>query len=231
MGVIVKQVGGDVIPISFADTFNRASGRLGRNWIEGTYVFTPIVAPVAGTDISIGASTLDGLQCAIWASPSSGANPNTIWHGAAVPQTVYNSLYGADQFVQATFVQATGAGANEMQTGPSLFQNGDVDSCYYLEIAPASGTTRILRNLQSTLSVIGNLGVAPVNGNIYRMSLVNTGTQINFTVTINAGAPQTFSDATAQRITTGSPGLFCRGAGGPAPGRAEYRNFSCGKGA
>jgi hypothetical protein len=232
MSVEVQMLqGGTPKVLSFADTFNRASGSLGLNWINAGYGFTPQVQPTSMGHMDIGLSTIDFLPCARFTMIAAVVNPNTIWHSQSIPIPNYIGLNGRNQFVQTTYITSNGLGANEMLSGPSVFARADEDSCYYLELAVASGTTRILRVNQATLFVVGNLGAVPANGNVYRMSVVNTGTQINFTVITNGGAPQTFSDATAQRLTVGIPGYFCRGAGGTIPGSAEYRNFVSGPGA
>jgi hypothetical protein len=223
--------GGAPASLFFADNFNRASGSLGLNWFMGGYGFTPQVQPTSMGHMDIGASTLDFAQCARFTMIAAVVNPNTIWHAQSVPVPNYVTLNGRAQFVQVTYIQSNGAGANEMQSGPSVFARVDEDTCYYLELAQASGTTRILRVNQGTLAVVGNLGVAPVNGNVYRMSIVPSAPQNDFTVTINAGAPQNFTDNSGSRLSVGTPGFFCRGAGGTIPGVAEYRGFFSGPGA
>jgi hypothetical protein len=216
--------------LNFADTFNRASGPVGNNWAYGTQPFTPVVAPVASSTMAIGAGS-DGPQAAIWSSISSGANPNTIWHAYMSPIPVYKGLFGLAQFVQCQFIRNTGAGASEMQAGPSLLQNADQDTCYYLEIDTVSASFRIVRNTQSTLFAVGVYGTVIVAGDTVRVSVVNSGSSVDFTITRNGGNLQVISDATAGRFFIGSPGYFCRGAGGAAPGDHQFRNFVCGPGA
>ncbi len=226
------QGGAGGLVTSFSDTFNRASGFLGSNWFMGGFPFTPAVQPVELAQCNIGASTLDFAQCARWTSVFTAVNPNAIWHAQAIVIPTYMNNYNAlNGFVQSTLVQATVGAANMMLSGPSVLASADQDNCYYLEADVGANLLRVLRNRQSTLSVVGAFAGTVTNGDILRLAYVNTGAQIDLTVTKNAVVQATVSDATAQRITFGGAGLFNRGVGGACTGLAEYRNFSCGRGA
>jgi hypothetical protein len=225
-------LGGGSPPVTqFSDTFNRTSGSLGSpDWIAGIHSFTPTVAPVAASTIAIGAGS-DGPQAAIWSSVSSGVNPATIWRAFAIPTPIYRTNYGLAQFVQCQFIRNTGAGANEMQAGPAVLMRGDEDTLYYFEIDTVSASFRIVRSIQTTLVAIGSYGTVVVAGDTVRVSVVNSGSSVDFTVTRNGGNLQVISDSSAQRFFTGSPGYYCRGAGGAAPGDHQFRNFVGGLGA
>lgn len=233
MSVTVSPIttsGAPPVPTSFSDTFIRTSGLLGRQWFVGIYSLTPTVAPVAGSTFGIGVSTLDGVQCCIISNVSDGANPNTQWKTLALPQRVYNSQYAKNQFAQATFVQNTGAGANQMLSGLAVLGNADDGSCYFLRCAGVSNLLSILRNNGGVQTNLGDFGTV-ANGDIVRLSCVINAGSVDLTATKNGVFQITINDPAAGRITTGSTGIFSVGAGGAAPGRAEFRNFSCGLGA
>jgi len=231
--------GGSPPPLRvFSDTFNRASGELGTQWLSGNTLFTPSATPAQGQQYKIGASVLDGLQCLICGSINGAANPNWVLPGFAIPIPAYMGVINRNQFVQATLVTATGAGVERANAGIGClmaFNTNTTDfSGYYLEALPQINVLQVGRQIGGTFlfgAPFGTVGGGVVNGDVLRMSADIQAGQVVLTVRKNGTVMATFTDNTASRLTVGVPGVITRGSAGVNPGRTEFRNWSGGVGA
>lgn len=225
---------------TFSDTFNRASGEMGTNWLWGNPPFTPAATPAQLQQYTIGVSLLDGLQCMIAGSINGAANPNWVLTGFAIPIPAYMGILSKDQFSQATIVNATGAGAERANGGLSVcagFNPGGGIAgfaFYYLEALPQINVLQVGKCVNGTYNFaapFGAVGGGVANGDVLRFAADIQATQVVLTVSKNGSVVGTFTDNTATRLVIGVPGIATRGSGGVNPGRTEWRNFSCGVGA
>lgn len=218
----------------FADTFNRASGFPGSDWIVGISAILPFVQPIQVEQYSIGASTLAPFgQCLRVTPLQSAANPNTDCPGWMIADRVYqNDLNGTSKFTEAVIIQNTGVGVERMNAGISIQHKADENTCYFLECIPSINVMQIGKNVQGTITFpFGALADPTVaNNDKVSIAVVVSAGQVDFTVRKNDVIVGTKTDATGSRIVTGGMGFWTRGAGGAIPGIAEWRNFRCGLG-
>lgn len=225
----IQQRGSTVSPV-FTDSFARASGPLGSQWVQGNHMFTPAATPAQLQDATVATSLIDGLQCLRWASQNGAANPNWVLHGFAFPIPNYSLLLNRSQYVQCRIINSTGAGAERATSGMATMARGDEDSAYALECLPSINVVQLLRVTASTTVVLSGWG-APgcANGDLFRLNCVLSAGQNDFTLIKNGVlVPLAVSDIGAPRLTVGVPGFWVRGSGGVLPGIAEWRSFESG---
>lgn len=234
MGVKFKPFasGGDVVPTSFSDDFNRvASTDLGSNWCRllGNNVVSGGVGPGWGT-ASITAAAPN--QCSIAGIGPN--NPTGTIYTAWAPIPVMSSLYNAGSvFAQCTFISTTAniaAGLalrinNAHEAGPISVPNGfDV---YFMG---EDGQTARIINGGAIVGVGGN-AVAVVANNVLRLEAVNSGTSTILTSKVNGTiVNQNTIVAASFPIQRGYPGLLLWSIAG-APPTASIKvidSYSCG---
>lgn len=235
MSVIIRPItttgGGAPLLAGFSDTFVRASGALGTQWVQASHSVTN-PPPTEWQDANIGASLTDGSQCLRWL-PVGAGNPTCVLSGFAFPLPNYQAIRNRNAFVQCTLVGAAGAALERYNSGIAVQIRGDENTAYCLEALPQINVLQLLRINQSTITLISGVGGGVANGDILRLSFTVSAGQVDFIVKKNGVTVGTFTDNSASRLTVGTTGFWVRGGGGGVPtnGYSEWRNFSTGLGA
>lgn len=226
---IIRGSGGGTLT-SFADSFNRASGRLGTDWhfgIQPNGSANPIEAPLP----SIGVSTLDGLQCLQWITITTG-NPQSAWFGHLICAPLYIPLMGKNQFSQWTMIRSNTSGGNAILGGPSVLHSASgVVDCYTLASFDDK-SWRLDRRNANVFTHLANAGPGTLaNGDVlYLQAVINAG-NTTLIAKRNGATIATVVDTSASRLTTGSVGFQMQDMGGSSGQtyQHEWRNFSGGK--
>lgn len=231
-----RQLGGG--PSSFFDTFNRASGGLGRGWAHGSMVDSG-VTPIDGSQIAIAVSTGDGGQCITWFTVGP-VNPLTFWRGHAIAVDIARKCNGVSQFSELKNIrhdQTAGAAANLYRTGCSVLHTvgGNATKGYFLQAQVTLGNKLWVvskftnSNTQVTMAA-GAIG-SFVNTNLLRLEAVVTPSSVTLRSFVAGVLVDTQVDSAGDRITTGSPGM-CSTELGNTAGQvfvSEWRNFAGGR--
>jgi len=240
---------------SYSDTLQNAvtvNGNTSRlnplNWIFGvganprTGAFGSSAWPL----YKIGASSIDAANCLQWLAVGDTAFSNNL-PAYLIPIALYNkNVYGNTQFSQCTLLQKTGPASGNNWGGlavgltpaaigstlnTSLFNPGLFS--YTLQIQ-ANGQGSLNRfGIESESDAVGlvNYGAGTFNNaDILRLSMNVGSSSVVLTVTQNAVVLTTYTDNSANRITTGVPGLIFYY---PSPNdafKSEWRTFSAGVG-
>lgn len=218
--------GGDTIATSFSDTFLRAGGDLGPNWLQFSCPYTPIATPpnffqiiVSGTADSVSMQPGGGVNNAAWAPPV-----------FAIPRAVIQSLYGKTQFAQMTFLSQT----NTARGGPGVMMDGNGEpqfTCYQIGLSAASHLQLFRNNgATSTTTLQADLGLVVANDIVRLSADLSVAGQVTLRTSKNGVVIDTTVDNAAGRLTTGCPGMQLATASTNPTGIAKWTTFSCGLG-
>lgn len=228
--------GGISLPTRFSDTFNRASGILGQNWIQTVSPFTPVVDPVNAATFGIGAAV--DLQQAVLLTVEGTGNPNTVWIAGLLCAPIYMNNFGKSQFSEWLMVANDRTGVNDVAGGPAvLAQNSGLQATgnekqglfgYFLFIKASDKSYQLIRGTRGASTVITSGGAASfANGDLIRLQVVVSAGQNDFTIFKNGASFATVTDNSAGRLQVGSPGwigwLFDNSGGGTMT--CQWRNF------
>lgn len=230
IGPITAVRGSVALITSFSDTFNRTSGKLGRNWgVNDAYIATPPNANYSLVEIRIGASSFDAGQCLI--GNFQGTGTVIQYGGGLVALPIYLNLYdnggiGDTQFSQGTFLSTT-AGPG---SGVSCCHLADQETYYAIQAISAS--VSLIRMNNGAATVLGTVKAgAPVGNEVYKLAIQrHGGGNVDFQCYINppSAATLTGTDSSASRLLVGSPGMISRAS--QAASVTEWRNFVGGVG-
>jgi len=210
---------------SFADTFNRASGPLGSDWIVASYPFLPTNTVVATMEANVGVATDLGQACLI--AFIGNANPTWVLPCQMIPILVSRNLFGLNAFCQATFI----SGADNSLAGIGLGLKTDTTLSFYSLANSTNGNTVTIRKwVAGALSTLATVRASKLVANEVIRFWVNYDdpAQVVLNATIDGGSLTTVADAAASRFYDGSPGIL--GISTNQTGTQQYRNFSCGLG-
>jgi hypothetical protein len=218
--------GGSPIVTLFSQSGSQAAGPLpAPDWAQNVFTHA-LVTPIAVIGGKIGTFSDASTGFEIFPVQHSQNNPNTVYSCFVIPINIYQSCYGVNQFVQATFFEqiALSAGVALLFTSDS----GAAANGYY---ATKDGfIERVVNNVVTDVNAI-SYGVFAQN-DVMRVSVDIQTTQNVFTVSKNGAFLATVIDNNASRITVGSPGFFgftCTGI--VANAFSRWKNFSAGRGA
>jgi hypothetical protein len=215
----------------FQDTFNRASGKLGPNWIHGITSYTPFGNPVNAGQAAIGASTQDGLQALLWFANGT-INPGQFWNTFLLCAPLISACLNKSQYSQWSLVKSTATAGNGIQFGPATMvqSSGSTASlfgyCLLVDQTPAGQMYRVNGNAFTALGA----GFAVAAGDILRLEATINPGDVTLVAKKNAVTQVTVVDNAASRLSEGSPGMihrFSDNSGGQTF-RSEWRNFDGG---
>ncbi len=228
--------GGVVEPAQFSDTFNRANGGLGLDWISAVLAFGATV-PIDSAFAQIAASALDGNQCLRYTTLGA-INPLTYYRGRYLPVDLIHSTEGKNQFSEIQIVRhALTAGAgNSVDAGCGVLMNltGQSYQGYHLTVRANDGIYILKKWIDANVATQTNLLVGAAasygNGDILRLEVRFTSAQLNFLVMRNGVTIDSVTDSAANRFTTGSVGLAFDELGNTAGETytSEWRNYQGG---
>jgi hypothetical protein len=235
--------GGILTPVThFSDTFNRASGGMGQNWIQTVGPWSPITNPVGSGTWAIGScvDVVQGLICTYVGS----ANPGMWWNTTVICVPLILTCWGLSQFSEWKSVSLTDGGLLNVIGGPSVMtQNqgnqsvGNVNNgnTGYSFQRASDGSCSIRRGCSGTFTTLGTAvaGTAP-DGSIMRIEAVVTpGVSTVLTAKVNGTIVLgPFTDAFANpMIIGGSPSLYMLQIDGTAAETMvnQWRNFNGGR--
>ncbi len=225
--------GGDIIPTSFSDNFNRAnSSALGPNWLQVCWH----ESGGGGIDASALAQIAGG-QCQI--SNNGPDNPvGGLYNMAWMPVPVFQSLYNKTRtFVQVSWV--SGVAALAFLAGISIrfnseLQNGigvNLADMYYLffnQLGNVGDLARITGTGSTTLITQATFATTVTSTDVVRLTCVDTGAACILNVLVNGVSIGSVTDSSANRILMGSPGLAWSATAGAGVKSMNFDNFSCG---
>lgn len=199
----------------FQDTFNRASGDLGVNWIFATIPATPVVGNIYCPRAQIGADA--GTQRLLLSPIGTGAQGTGYWGGGlCLPLT--RSVSSQNQFAE----MQVGATINlNTYSGPAVLINQS-------HLYGVGNDGQLIRADGPTSLVSLHAGFAVAAGDILRIEAVVTAPQVDLTVKKNGAVQYTVTDAGASRSTTGPPGFFSIMFAGGAGGSSAWEDFDGG---
>lgn len=248
--ITIAGVGGSgaAVAKTFSDTFNRASGTLGSDWITGLWDCQN--ATVANTMYSTGfaiSALFDATQgLKLNQNPNGGGIQNAGQCGFMLPSSLgylvkpTSSGLSARQFSQITFYHGALSGGAGFATGPSCLLNfgsgGSVGTCYFININSSAKTIGSITGFQNvglgggTFYVALNLGaVAIADGDVIRLEVTPSAGSNFIQAFQNGTSIGNTNDNNGSRPTFGTVGVF----GQPFSANlgiatAEYKNFSGG---
>lgn len=214
-------------PSSFSDSLIRASGSVGTGWVWGCFPHTPFVNNIVGANFAIGAC-LDAIQGGILTFQGV-APANTVWALRAVPPTIFQTVSGKNQFMQATYIGNAGV-INNSSIQFLLACRMDEDTTYALDfnaVGAANQVNLVRKNQSAGTLLVGGFANLVAN-DVIRMSLnYNTPGTVAITVLKNGALLTSFNDVSGSRLLVGVPGM----GADLGSGNHQFRNFSCGLGA
>jgi hypothetical protein len=226
---------GTVVPgsTSFFDSFSRATGPIGSNWVYGAYgVQPPFTNPIQGPFpwIQLGSTR----NCMNWILDNNvGVGQQWITWAAPI-QTMLALRTNKSQFSQVTF----DSGASNSVVGLTVVMSGSQGQGYLCETEMIPGGGTKLYSVASgggtpwviNFGLLGTASASPLNpGDILRLSAdLSNPSQVTLTVHINGALALTVIDAVSN-YRTGFPGMMSIGQF-TNTGTMFFRDFSCGSG-
>lgn len=216
-------------PVSLTDTFNRANGPLGANWIVG--IQDAGGTSVARPTIAIAASSVDGQKCIKWSTV--GAAVGTVQPCLVVPIFPIG-LLNNNQYCQFRLVRhARTAGVNNLFMGLVILatvggQNSNLN-CYIWQLEAPAGNSVLIRVTNGVQAGFGPPNPTFADGDLLRISAVINAADTTIQIIKNGIVQQTVVDTNAARKTQGMPGLMATSLNEPSANYiSELREFSCG---
>lgn len=222
----------------FEDTFNRASGNLGQNWLQTMGPFIPTINPITTSVFSIGAAA--DLQQAMLLTVIGTGNPGMTYPAAVFPMPIYMSNYAKSQFSEWQLVRQDRVGANDAFGGPAVLMenSGQVSSGnqlnglhgYYILVFASDKSYQLNRgNTLVAVNLTSGPAASFTANDIIRLEarIASGGGSVELSVLKNGVQINSFLDNTAGRILTGSPAWygqqFDNSGGGSMT--SQWRNF------
>lgn len=227
-------------PNQFSDTFNRASGGLGKNWIQTMGPFTPIINPVGCGTWSIGACSDASQGCIL--SYVGSVNPGMWWSSGLICAPLYMSCWGLSQFSEWKLITLTDGGLLNVIGGPSVLNlntgqlsvgsQANGHSCYSFQTA-SDGSAALRRGNAGAFTTLASVAAATISaGDVLRLeAVVVAGVSTVLTAKKNGSTIMSFSDIPATMLVGGSPGHYALQIDGTAAEVMVYqfRNFNGGR--
>jgi hypothetical protein len=234
----INRAGFSNVARTFSDTFNRASGNLGKNWIQTSSPTTPTSNPITTGTYSIGVCT-DAIQGVIAAQVGS-INPLLQYSGGLICVPLVLNCWGLSQFSEWKMVANDNTGANHVICGPAcMLQNSGQQSVgteqqglfgYLVEILSDTKAYFVVRGNETVQTTMFSAGATFINGDVVRLEAkVNAG-DVTLTLKQNGTTINSFVDNSVGRILSGSPGFY-NGSWDNSGGGSmtcQWRNFNGG---
>jgi hypothetical protein len=220
----------------FEDTFNRAGGQLGGNWIQTISASTPTINPIDAATFSIG--TAADLAQAMICSVVGTINPGMTYPSGLLAAPIYMSNFGRSQFSEWQMVRMDRVGANDAFGGPSVLLKNDGQQAignekqglngYYILVFASDKSYQLNRGNGFVATNLTSGAAATFTANdIIRLEARINPSDVTLKVVKNGATINTFVDNTAGRMLLGSPGWFGQQFDNTGGGSMtnQWRNF------
>lgn len=236
----INAVGAGIPPVTrYVDSFNRASGNLGINWIQLMNGMIPIVNPICTATFTIG-SCVDVQQGVIMTQFGT-LNPGMYYAAGLIAAPIYITNWGRSQYSQWLMIIHDQTGANDAGAGPAvLLQNpGNMSQgqeqngmyAYFIIVAASTKNWTLFRGNYNPATHTALASGGPLaNGDTLRLEARCNVSDTTLTFKRNGVTQTTFVDNSPQHFQTGSPGFmanaFDQTGGGSMT--SQWRNFDGG---